>query len=101
MNSVPQRRSRTSLVFMIVGGLLMIAPVFGPLRSTLRYLDDFFAEWSQSMSGPDTSFYIELLALLVCPVALLIFTIALFLLSEVGGGSEIGGRMKGNHPWSC
>ena len=31
MNSVSRRRSRTSLVAMIVGGLLAVAPVFGPL----------------------------------------------------------------------
>jgi hypothetical protein len=58
---------------MIVGGLLTVAPVFGPLQSTCQYLADFFAERPQSMAGPDISFYIELLALMVCPLGLLIF----------------------------
>jgi len=38
MNSVSLRRSRISLVAMIVGGLLAVAPVFGPLGKTLHYL---------------------------------------------------------------
>ncbi len=71
------RGSRASLVAMIVGGLLAIAPVFGPLRETWHYLDDFFAERPQSMRGPDMSFYVELLALIICPVGLLLFAIAL------------------------
>jgi len=62
---------------MIVGGLLAVAPVFGPFRETWHYLDDFFAERPQSMAGPGLSFYVELLALIVCPVGLLLFTIAL------------------------
>jgi hypothetical protein len=55
------RRSRTSLVAMIIGGFLALAPVFGPLATTLHYLDDFFAERPQSIghlifrriAGPD------------------------------------------------
>ena len=62
---------------MIVGGLLVIAPVFGPLGKTLHYLDDFFAERPQSMGGPDTSFFIELLALIISPVGLLLFATGL------------------------
>jgi hypothetical protein len=62
---------------MIVGGLLAIAPIFGPLAKTLHYLDDFIAERPQSMRGPDISFFAELLALVVCPVGLLIFAISL------------------------
>ena len=73
------RGKKTSLVAMIIGGLLAIAPVFGPLGTTLHYLDDFFAERPQSMAGPDISFYVELLALIVCPVGLLLFTIGLIL----------------------
>ena len=69
---------------MIVGGLLAVAPVFGPLGETLHYLDDFFAERPQSMRGPDISFYAELLALIVCPVGLLIFAISLVLFIRSG-----------------
>ena len=64
---------------MIIGGLLAVAPVFGPLGNTWQYLADFFAERPQSMRGPDASFYLELLALLLCPVGLLIFVISLIL----------------------
>ena len=67
LNSV-SRRSRTSLVAMIVGGLLALAPVFGPLAMTLHYLDDFIAERPQPMRAPDISFFAELLALIVCPI---------------------------------
>jgi hypothetical protein len=62
---------------MIIGGLLTVAPVFGPLGKTLQYLDDFIAERPQPMRVPDTSFFVELLALIVCPVGLLIFVISL------------------------
>ena len=62
---------------MIVGGLLAIAPIFGPLTNTLHYLDDFIAERPQSMRAPDISFFAELLALVACPVGLLIFAISL------------------------
>ena len=62
---------------MILGGLLTVAPVFGPLGKTLRYLADFIAERPQSMRVPDISFFAELLALLVCPVGLLLFAISL------------------------
>jgi len=47
MNSVSRRRSRISLVVMIVGGFLAVAPVFGPLGKTLHYLADFIAERPQ------------------------------------------------------
>ena len=77
MNSVSRRRSRTSLVAIIVGGLLTVAPVFGPLGKTLHYLADFIAERPQSMRVPDISFFAELLALIVCPVGLLMFAISL------------------------
>src|SRR4051794_40919810 len=73
------RRKRILVVMMILGGLLVIAPVFGPLGSTLHYLDDFFAERPQSMRLPATSFYVEALALVMCPIGLLLFAIALFL----------------------
>ena len=76
VNSV-SRRSRTSLVAMIVGGLLALAAIFGPLAMTLHYLDDFIAERPQPMRVPDISFFAELLALIVCPVGLLIFAISL------------------------
>ena len=69
---------------MILGGLLAVAPVFGPLGETLHYLTDFFAQRPQSMRGPDISFYVELLALLVCPVGLLVFAIALVLFIRSG-----------------
>ena len=77
MNSASRRQLRASLVAMIVGGLLAVAPVFGPLGKTLHYLDDFIAERPQSMRGPDISFFAELLALIICPVGLLLFAIAL------------------------
>ena len=59
MNSVSRRRSRISLVAMIVGGLLTVAPVFGPLGKTLHYLADFIAERPQPMRVPDFSFFAE------------------------------------------
>src|SRR5207247_1978843 len=77
MNSVSRRQSRASLVAMIVGGLLAVAPVFGPLGKTLHYLDNFIAERSQPMRAPDASFFVELLALIICPVGLLLFAISL------------------------
>ena len=77
LQPVPRQRSRTSLVAMIIGGVLTIAPLFGPLRFTLHYLDDFFAERSQSMQMPDISFFVELLALIVCPFGMLLFAISL------------------------
>src|SRR5438034_8091409 len=82
MNSVSRRRNRTSLVAMIVGGLLTVAPVFGPLGKTLHYLDDFIAERPQPMRVPDISFFAELLALIACPVGLLMFAISLWPLSD-------------------
>jgi hypothetical protein len=84
MNTVPRPRSRISLVAMIVGGLLAVAPLFGPLGSTLHYLDDFFAERPQPMRGPDVSFFVELLALVVCPVGLLVFAISLVIFIRSG-----------------
>ena len=84
MNSVSRRRSRTSLVAVIVGGLLTVAPVFGPLGKTLHYLADFIAERPQPMRVPDISFFAELLALIVCPVGLLMFAISLVLFIRSG-----------------
>ena len=84
MNSVSHRRSRVSLVAMILGGLLAIAPVFGPLASTLQYLADFIAERPQPTRAPDISFFVELLALIVCPVGLLMFVISLVLFIRSG-----------------
>jgi hypothetical protein len=43
---------------MIVGGLLAVAPVFGPLGKTLHYLADFIAERPQPMRAPDISFFV-------------------------------------------
>src|SRR5947208_4980062 len=57
MNSASRRQSRASLIAMIVGGLLTVAPVFGPLGKTLHYLDDFIAERPQPMRVPDISFF--------------------------------------------
>jgi len=70
---------------MIVGGLVTVAPVFGPLGKTLHYLSDFIAERPQPMTAPDISFFTELLALIVCPVGLIIFAGSLFFLFEVAG----------------
>ena len=89
VTSVPRRRGRTSLVAMIVGGLLAVAPVFGPLGKTLHYLDDFIAERPQSMRGPDISFFVELLALIVSPVGLLTFAIALVLFIQSGRATAL------------
>jgi len=69
---------------MIVGGLLALAPVFGPLAITLHYLDNFIAERPQPMRAPDISFFAELLALIVCPIGLLIFAISLVLFIRSG-----------------
>src|SRR5437667_10819223 len=85
MNSVPQRRGRTSLVVMIVDGLLTVAPVFVPRGKTLHYLADFIAERPQPMRVPNVSFFAVLLALIVCPVGVLIFAISLFFLSQLAG----------------
>ena len=85
MNSVSPRRSRISLVAMIVGGSLAVAPVFGPLGKTLHYLADFIAERPQPMRAPDISFFAELLALIICPVGLLLFAISLVLFIRSGG----------------
>src|SRR6266513_5578283 len=96
MNPVSRRRSRISLVAMIVGGLLTVAPVFGPLSTTLHYLDDFIAERPQSMRGPDISFFAELLALIICPVGLLLFAIALVFF--IRSGRPTSPRMIANRP---
>ena len=77
MNSDSRRRSRPSLVAMIVGGLLRVAPVFGPLGETLHYLADFIAARLQPMRVPDISFSPSSLALIVCPFGLLMFAISL------------------------
>jgi hypothetical protein len=69
---------------MIVGGLLAVAPVFGPLGKTLHYLDDFIAERPQPMRAPDISFFVELLALIVCPIGLLMLAISLFFFVRSG-----------------
>ena len=84
MNSISRQRSRASLVGMIIGGLLTIAPVFGPLGPTWHYLADFVAERPQPMRTPDISFFVELLALIVCPFGLLIFAISLVLFIRSG-----------------
>jgi hypothetical protein len=83
MNPVSRRQSRASLVAMFVGGLLTIAPVFGPLGNTLHYLADFIAERPQPTRVPDISFFAEVLALIVCPFGLVIFAISLVFLSGV------------------
>ena len=69
---------------MIVGGLLAVAPVFGPLGKTLHHLADFIAERPQPMRAPDISFFVELLALIICPVGLLLFAISLVLFIRSG-----------------
>jgi hypothetical protein len=69
---------------MIVGGLLAVAPVFGPLGKTLHYLADFIAERPQPMGAPDISFFVELLALIICPVGLFLFAISLVLFIRSG-----------------
>jgi hypothetical protein len=69
---------------MVVGGLLAVAPAFGPLGKTLHYLDDFFAERPQPMRAPDISFFAELLALIICPIGLLLFAISLVLFIRSG-----------------
>jgi hypothetical protein len=69
---------------MIIGGLLAITPLFGPLGETWRYVADFIAERPQSMRGPDPSFYFELLALVICPAGLVTFVIGLVLFVRSG-----------------
>jgi hypothetical protein len=69
---------------MFLGGLLTVAPVFGPLEKTLHYLADFIAERPQPMRVPDISFFVELLALIICPVGLLLFAISLVLFIRSG-----------------
>ena len=84
MNSFSRRRSRISLLAMIIGGLLVVAPVFGPLGKTLHYLADFIAERPQPMRAPDISFFVELLALIICPVGLLLFATSMVLFIRSG-----------------
>src|SRR6266436_6225519 len=79
-----QPRALPGLVAMIVGGLLAVAPVFGPLGKTLHYLTNFIAERPQPMRAPDISFFVELLALIICPVGLLLFAISLVLFIRSG-----------------
>jgi len=69
---------------MIVGGLLAVAPVFGPLGKTLHYLEDFIAERPQPMRAPDISFFAELLALIICSFGLLLLVISLVLFVRSG-----------------
>ncbi len=69
---------------MIVGGVLVVAPVFGPLGKTLLYLDDFFADRPQSMAGPDFSFFAELLTLLLCPLGLILFVVSMIFFFRSG-----------------
>ena len=71
MNSDSRRRSRISLVAMIVGGLLRVAPVFGPLGETLHYLADFIADATTADASAGYLFFAELPALIVCPFVLL------------------------------
>src|SRR2546421_4569940 len=87
MNSASRRQSWASLVAIIVGGLLAVAPVFGPLGKTLHYLDGFIAERPQPMRAPDISFSVELLALIICPVGMLLFAISLVLFIRSGRGN--------------
>ena len=69
---------------MIAGALLTVAPIFGPLRYTLNYVADFIAERPQSMRTPDISFFVELLALMVCPIGLLMVAVSLFFFVRTG-----------------
>ena len=69
---------------MILGGLLAVAPVFGPLGKTCHYLADFVAERPQSVRGLDDSIFVELVALLLCPVGLLLFAISLVVVIRSG-----------------
>lgn len=69
---------------MIVSGLLVVAPVFGPLGKTLHYLADFIAERPQPMRAPDISFFPELLALIICPFGLFLFAISLVFFTRSG-----------------
>ena len=75
---------------MIVGALLTVAPVFGPLRYTLHYVADFIAERPQPMRMPEISFFVELLALIVCPIGLLMLAISLF--SFIRSGRPVAPR---------
>jgi hypothetical protein len=83
MNRVSRQR-RAALPVMIVGALLAIAPNFGPLRYTLHYISDVIAERPQPMRTPGISFFLELLALMVCPMGLLMFAITLFVFIRSG-----------------
>jgi hypothetical protein len=76
---------------MIVGGLLTVAPVFGPLGKTLHYLADFIAERPQPMRVPDTSFFAELLALIFAPVGLVMFAISLVFFIRSGRPAALRG----------
>lgn len=69
---------------MIIGGLVIVAPVYGPLSYTLQYISDFFAQRPQSTRMPDLSFFVELLALMAWPFGLLIFTISLIFFIRSG-----------------
>jgi hypothetical protein len=75
---------RACMVAMIFGGVLAVTPVFGPLRETLHWLDDFVHERPQSMRGPDLSFYVELLALIACPIGFFILALSLIFYLRAG-----------------
>jgi hypothetical protein len=57
---------------------------FRSAREDLALLADFIAERPQPMRAPDISFFVELLALIICPVGLLLFAISLVLFIRSG-----------------
>jgi hypothetical protein len=73
---------------MIIGGLLAITPVFGPLGATWRYLSDFFAERPQSMRGPNISFYVKSYLAPLATMALLLSFLLLVRARYASTGSQ-------------
>ena len=85
VTSGSQPRSRIWLVGIICGVLLAIAPLFGPLGYTVQFIGDFVAERPQAISDKmDFGFTAELVALVGCPVGLLLLTISLMLFLRSG-----------------
>jgi hypothetical protein len=79
-----------SLIAMSVGELMAVAPVFDPLGKTLHYLADFHHRATTVDAGARYFFFAEPLALITCPIGLLLFAVwlALFIRSGTRAASR-------------
>jgi hypothetical protein len=71
-----------SLIAMSVGELMAVAPVFDPLGKTLHYLADFHHRATTVDAGARYFFFAEPLALITCPIGLLLFAVWLAFYSK-------------------